>query len=725
MIEKDKNQLEGNPTEVGFQVDGKILNELSKQVSSHLFALGELMKNSYDAEATRVNIIFDIKNKQLTVEDNGVGISKESFESLLHIAKSGKEYGREFEFCEGEKTIIRYTQGSKGLGLFCAFKFGDLVTWDTMFKGESYKLKVDKADIVKLPDISKVKIPLEEGNRVSQGTTITMSFELDSEIDYIYSFFLEGRNSKKIVKYFYAEDMEVSINLINEDGNREKGFPMVSMPASVLNNEHDEAKVLDIDYDSENGKIIFTHKNGKAKEIEHPFPDDIKDTSIKFHINAYSLKARGIKKIDEIFHNERAELSPLVYINGVMFNNDQFFDPSITRKIKSSKTLPQLTGFVRVVCTNSDLQFNNERTDLIQNSFNKKLKDSVNKLNELIQEKGKEFLTEIRLSKEEKISQDENVVEMPQVNPQPTIEPPPVEPPPAELIPELEDDLLLEASQLNLYKESDPIITLTQDKVTLSFDEESDSINLRDYFVSAKDSQGNKVSIEAIKIFVDDVCATASPYIPSVSTNKQMSIKFSFKDSFKVDFQGNPFEASKSLMLVFKKKEKKFGVGGKQSTEKFIKPIKQGYTVKIPGVDRLIEQLNKLAENYEDYDICISSSIRLIFDLTTYRYQQYTGEKFNNNSLDDQVKEVIISITGTDNKQFSKVTELLSPRHRMVKSLFYDPGLFSKKVAFSNLGTHTGTDHVSLETLKDIALHAGYYAQLVDSYLKVKGFIAK
>ena len=79
MIEKDKNQLEGNPTEVGFQVDGKILNELSKQVSSHLFALGELMKNSYDAEATRVNIIFDIKNKQLTVEDNGVGISKESF----------------------------------------------------------------------------------------------------------------------------------------------------------------------------------------------------------------------------------------------------------------------------------------------------------------------------------------------------------------------------------------------------------------------------------------------------------------------------------------------------------------------------------------------------------------------------------------------------------------------------------------------------------------------
>ncbi|WP_051396261.1 ATP-binding protein [Ignatzschineria larvae DSM 13226] len=214
-----QRQLKNNFKEIGFQVDGKIINELSKQVSSHLFALGELMKNSYDAKATKINIVFDKKNKQLIVEDNGTGISEENFKSLLHIAKSGKEYGREFEFREGEKTITRYTQGSKGLGLFCAFKFGDLVTWDTMFEGGSYKITVNKAEIIKLSDISKIKIPLEAGNRVFQGTTITISFELDSEINYIYSFFLEGENSKKIVKYFYAEDMEVSINLINKDGN--------------------------------------------------------------------------------------------------------------------------------------------------------------------------------------------------------------------------------------------------------------------------------------------------------------------------------------------------------------------------------------------------------------------------------------------------------------------------------------------------------------------------
>ncbi|WP_026878232.1 hypothetical protein WMO13_08800 [Ignatzschineria larvae DSM 13226] len=499
---------------------------------------------------------------------------------------------------------------------------------------------------------------------------------------------------------------------------------MVSSPASVLNKEHDEAKVLDIDYDSENGKIIFTNKNGRAKAIEYPFPDDIKDTAIKFHINAYSLKRGGIKKIDEIFYNKRGELFPLTYINGVMFNNDQFFDPSITRKIKSSKTLPQLTGFVRVVCTNPDLQFNNERTDLIQNSFNKKLKDIVNKLNELIQEKGKEFLTEIQLSEEEGISQDKNAVEIPQVNSQPTGEPSTVDAPPIELIPEQDDELLLEETQLNLYKESDPIITLTQDKETLSFDEESDSINLYDYFVNAKDSLENDVSIEKIKIFVDG-SFVSSPYIPPVSTTKQMSVKFSFNDPFKKDFQGNAFEVSKSLMLRFKKKEKKFGTGSETSTEKFIQPLRPGYTVRTPGVDRLIEQINKLAYSYEDYDICISSSIRLVFDLATYRYQQYAEKKLNSNQLHEQVKEVVTSITQTDKNHFSEVTALLAPRHRVLVNVFDDPGLFEKKVSFSNLGAHTGTDHVSLETLKDSALYAGYYAQLVDAHLKVKGIISK
>lgn len=250
MVKEIQESLEESPREVGFKVDGRILNELSKQVSSHLFALGELMKNCYDAKATKVNIIFNKKRKLLIIEDNGIGISEEHFRSLLHIAKSGKEYGREFRFLQGEKTITRYTQGSKGLGLFCAFKFGNEVVWDTRHNSKSYKLTVNKTDVINQTDLSQIKIPIEDSDKRTTGTTISISLEVDSEIDYVYSFFLEGKNSKKIVKYFDADDIEISLNLINEKGDSEDGFPKVSMSSDMLNSEYLEKKVLDIDYDS-------------------------------------------------------------------------------------------------------------------------------------------------------------------------------------------------------------------------------------------------------------------------------------------------------------------------------------------------------------------------------------------------------------------------------------------------------------------------------------------
>lgn len=83
---------------IGFQVDGKIINELSKQVSSHLFALGELLKNSYDAQATNINITLDMQKSILIVEDNGLGISLNNIRSIFHIAKSEKTYGKESLF---------------------------------------------------------------------------------------------------------------------------------------------------------------------------------------------------------------------------------------------------------------------------------------------------------------------------------------------------------------------------------------------------------------------------------------------------------------------------------------------------------------------------------------------------------------------------------------------------------------------------------------------------
>ncbi|ENU24236.1 hypothetical protein F993_01552, partial [Acinetobacter proteolyticus] len=390
----DLENSEKLPESVKIQVDGKIVNELSKQVSSHLFALGELMKNSYDAKATIINIIFDMKKNNLTIEDNGDGINIANIQSLLHIAKSGKEYGREFSFNYKGKTITRYTQGSKGLGLFCAFKFGNKVQWDTRFSNQSYSITVNKDDIVDSSDISQINFPLQKGSRTTTGTTITIDFEpQDPDLHYIYQIITISKNYKKLVNFFHDDSMNIKFKVIPASTSTDKKITLETIGKKTLNNLLSEHKLFDIEYNSDTNKIIYNDFNSKEHTRIFTKKNSTDDYKIKLKINAYSFPQGypGVKNIDNIFHNLNGDLSPLIYINGVLFNNDQIFNPAITRKIQSGKSLPQLTGFIEIFCTNTGLQFNNERTELIDNAFNDRLKKDLVELNKFLQEEGKKI----------------------------------------------------------------------------------------------------------------------------------------------------------------------------------------------------------------------------------------------------------------------------------------------------------------------------------------------
>jgi len=112
-----ENLNSGNKKTAFFEVDARILYQLGEQlVSNKSIALAELVKNSYDADSTKTEIILkNIKNKtggSITIKDNGLGISPERFESTwMRIATIdseenpvSKKYGRKKA---GEKGIGR------------------------------------------------------------------------------------------------------------------------------------------------------------------------------------------------------------------------------------------------------------------------------------------------------------------------------------------------------------------------------------------------------------------------------------------------------------------------------------------------------------------------------------------------------------------------------------------------------------------------------------------
>jgi hypothetical protein len=781
MNQQNNETLENQQPVIGFKVDGKILNELSKQVSSHLFALGELMKNSYDAKATKINITLDLQANSITIEDNGTGISTDDIKSILHIARSGKEYGRAFNFNVGSEIVTRYTQGSKGLGLFAAFKFGNIVKWDTKSENQIYSILVNKEEVTELSDISNIQFPLLSGSRLENGTTITINLNPnDEEIVYIYNFFLDKTNSKKLANFFIADDITVNLTLINKLGITESGFPILSEKSIKSSTDLTNKRLFKISFSSETNIFEYTDQDNQTHNIL--FNREIKKTNYKiiFKVNAYSLNTGDKKNINSIFYNKKGELSPLVYINGVLFNNDQIFDPSINRGLKSDKVLSQLTGCIEIICFDPRLQFNNERTDLIDSSFNQQLRDDIASLNKFLQEKGKELERTIKKNKTKPDTDNtgdkpdtdntgdkpgtDNTGDKPDTDntgdkpgtdntsdkpgtdntsdkpgtdntgdkpgtdntgdkpgtdntgDKPGTDNTGDKPDTDNTGGKPDTDNETDFTDTSYLK---PFIKLTRTRHTINFQDHSGIINLQKYFESARDSKGVNIDFQNISISRDEK-VLLSPIVPSIDTNQAIMYKFSFVDQFLTQDYEYPFVCQEFLTLIFNKKNKNFK--STNNTSDLIEPIGySNYVINLEDINKLITQVNALWENHEEYDMCISASLRVIFDLANYHFELYNSTVALPKDLSDKV-EFIINFIKSDNKNYSASTKLIGSRHSIVDNIFTDPKSFSKKASISNLGSHTGSVFLGKDTIKEIAMHAGYYAQLLDAYFKVKGF---
>ena len=102
------------PNELQFKVSAELKNILGKDlITSPNIAVLELVKNSYDAHATKVEITFG--EDSLVIADNGKGMSLDDLKNKwLFVAYSAKSDGTEDESYRGK--INRRFAGAKGIG---------------------------------------------------------------------------------------------------------------------------------------------------------------------------------------------------------------------------------------------------------------------------------------------------------------------------------------------------------------------------------------------------------------------------------------------------------------------------------------------------------------------------------------------------------------------------------------------------------------------------------
>ena len=152
--------MKSNFREVSFSTHAHIKNIIGKElINDDNVAVMELVKNSYDAGATKVIIKFknlvEDKNKQseLIIIDDGMGMSENDIlKKWLNIAYSSKK--------ENFTQNNRYQAGNKGVGRFSCDRLGKKLNLYTRQKnGMFIHLKISWKDF---EDANRIDIQIQD-----------------------------------------------------------------------------------------------------------------------------------------------------------------------------------------------------------------------------------------------------------------------------------------------------------------------------------------------------------------------------------------------------------------------------------------------------------------------------------------------------------------------------------------------------------------------------------
>lgn len=158
-----------------FTVDAALLRELGERlVGKPHVALSELVKNSYDADATEVEISFD--EDSITVSDNGTGMSSSDF--INHWLRIGTIHKQTHTVTPRGRTVT----GSKGIGRLAVQFLGEQLELASKKKGEKrFDAFVDWPENIESVDLIKAGAyvyPTDSTERINEkyvtGTSVTI-----------------------------------------------------------------------------------------------------------------------------------------------------------------------------------------------------------------------------------------------------------------------------------------------------------------------------------------------------------------------------------------------------------------------------------------------------------------------------------------------------------------------------------------------------------------------
>ena len=158
-----------------FTIDAELLRELGERlVGKPHIVLAELVKNSYDADATEVTINFSPDKDFIEVRDNGHGMTYENFKNFwMRIGTTHKSR-------KHSKVLGRPMTGSKGVGRLAVQFLASELEIKTVPAGKSVEwleFAIDWEEAIKVKELTKVEVGYSRNKSdkpFRQGTSVIL-----------------------------------------------------------------------------------------------------------------------------------------------------------------------------------------------------------------------------------------------------------------------------------------------------------------------------------------------------------------------------------------------------------------------------------------------------------------------------------------------------------------------------------------------------------------------